>query len=187
MKARANKEQIKSRVAELARIMLDGTMNLDIEQFVREREKDPKSLWFVGECEQPMHYATIRRYIGKAEKLIAADCKEDRPKLIQWHIAKRRRLYAGAVRQGDNRAALAILDSEARLLGLFPTPDEGKGSHERHTTINVFERAVILSQQLNPRALDGPIPSGALLGDDSRECLDQTHADAETAGVPTVS
>jgi hypothetical protein len=61
-KARANKEQVKARVAALVRIVLDGAMSLDIEEYVREKERDPESVWFVPEGETPLGYSQVRRY-----------------------------------------------------------------------------------------------------------------------------
>jgi hypothetical protein len=54
----------------------------------------------------------------KAEKLISESCRASRKRLLRRHLARRRSLYSKAVLQGDVRAALACLDSEAELLGL---------------------------------------------------------------------
>jgi hypothetical protein len=61
-KARANKQQVKARAAELVRIVLDGAMSLDIEEYIREKERDPESVWFVPQGETPLGYSQVRRY-----------------------------------------------------------------------------------------------------------------------------
>ena len=43
---------------------------------------------------------------------------------MRRHLAQRRNLYAKAVSAGDVRTALAVLDSEAKMLRLFPTPED---------------------------------------------------------------
>ena len=68
---------------------------------------------------KPLSDSQIRRYVAKANDLIAASGRAHRKKLFRRHLAQRRNLYAKAVSQGDIRAALACLDSEAKLCGLF--------------------------------------------------------------------
>lgn len=148
-KIRASKELVKARANELVRIMLDGAMNLDVEEYVREKEREPGSLWFVGEDGQPIHYATIRRYVERAEKIIASECRLDREKSLRRHFVQRRRLYAAAVNQGDVRAALAVLQDEATLLGLYParkTEHTGKDGEALYPSLHKMVVAVIQAE-----------------------------------------
>src|SRR5579875_1550122 len=117
------KAVIQQRVAEVLRIILDGAeVGWDLCEYVREQEKTEGSIWFVAEGEKPLSYSQIRRYAVKAERMISESCRASRKKLLRRHLARRRNLFAKAVSQGDVRAALACLDSEARLCGL--TEDE---------------------------------------------------------------
>jgi hypothetical protein len=53
-----------------------------------------------------------------------------RDQLIRRHLAQRRNLYAKAVLAGDLRTALACVQDEAKLEGLYPSerkPDDGRG------------------------------------------------------------
>ena len=71
-----------------------------------------------------MSDGTLCAHIAKADELQAVSCRASRKKLTRRHLAQRRNLYAKAVSQGDVRAALAVLDSEAKLLDLYPKPED---------------------------------------------------------------
>lgn len=111
---------VKQRTEELARIILDGAEPpWDTCAYVREKEAEPGSAWEVLVDGKPLSESQIRRYVAKANDLIGESCRARRKQLLRRHLARRRNLYAKAVSQGDIRAALACLDSEAKLLGLF--------------------------------------------------------------------
>jgi hypothetical protein len=135
---RPTKEQVDARVNELLRVMLDGAERWDLVDFVRQREKEEGSPWFISEGSDPLCYAQIRKYVGKAHKEIAKAGQGDRAELIRAHVAKRRNLYAKAVAMGDIRAALACADSECKLLGLFPEADSPSRA-VMPTSLNVVE------------------------------------------------
>jgi len=123
----ARKELVEARVRDLVRILLDGAEpGWDVCETVREWEQDKDSAWFVPEGQKPLSYSQIRRYVQKADKLIAESCRASRKKLLRRHLARRRSLFALAVHQGDVRAALACMDSEAALLNLRDTHLEDK-------------------------------------------------------------
>jgi hypothetical protein len=65
---------------------------------------------------------TIRHYARDAGDLLAKSAEESRPRLVGYHHATRRVLFNKCMAVGDYRAALAALDSEAKLLGLFAPP-----------------------------------------------------------------
>ena len=117
--SRANKLKTEARVAELVRVILDGAQSFDLVEFVREQEKEPASCWFVAEGEKPLSYAMIRRYAVRAEEVIFKSIRTTPKRRLRLHLAKRRNLYAKSVSAGDYRSALAILDSEAKLEGLY--------------------------------------------------------------------
>src|SRR5262249_9528152 len=75
--------------------------------------------WAPAEGAKPLSSRHIRRLVRRAEALIADSARTNRRRLLQRHLAQRRSLYARAVAAGDVRAALAVLDSEARLEGLL--------------------------------------------------------------------
>jgi hypothetical protein len=126
---KSRKALVAARVDDLLRIMLDGAEECwDWCEYVREKQTDADSPWFVPERRKPLSYSQIRRYVGKVDKLIAASCRASRKKLLRRHLAKRRNLYAKAVSQGDIRAALACLQDEAELTGLYP-PRTVKNEH----------------------------------------------------------
>jgi hypothetical protein len=183
MRARPTKEQVKQRTNEIVRILLDGAESWDIEEYVREQEADADSPWHIG---APISYCQIRRYVQRAERQIAkASSKENRGRLIHRHLARRRSLYAKAVAQGDIRAALAVLDSEAKLLGLFPQAQERKDAPNVH--VNIFDRIATIHEQLKSnghgRLLESGVAGGDLPGDGGTKPLDTAvsppHGEAE--------
>jgi len=111
---------VRQRTEEVLRILLDGAESpWDTCAYVREKEAEAGSAWEVPEGGKPLSESQIRRYVSKANALIDESCRARRKKLLRRHLAQRRNLYAKAVSQGDIRAALACLDSEAKLTGLF--------------------------------------------------------------------
>lgn len=117
---KATKTQIQMRVDDLVTFRLDGAQFWHVREYVRERERQTDSIWYRGDGQKPLSDATLWRYIGKADNVIAESSRSSRKKLLRRHLAQRRNLYAKAVALGDIRSALAAIDSEAKLLGLFP-------------------------------------------------------------------
>jgi hypothetical protein len=118
-KAKATKAIVARRVEEVLRIRLDGAEFWDVREYAREKEQEAGSAWELPKGGKPLSDGQLWRYIGMADKLIAESCRAHRKKLLRRHLAQRRNLFAKAVSQGDVRAALACLDSEAKLTGLF--------------------------------------------------------------------
>jgi hypothetical protein len=117
MKATAAK--IRARVEDILRIILDGREPWDIRQYVSDQEAAGAAPWTIPEGGKPLSERQLRRYCDKAEALIAEVVRTNRKNLLQWHLAQRRRLFRMAVAADDLRAALAVLDSEAKLAGLW--------------------------------------------------------------------
>jgi hypothetical protein len=120
-KARPTKAIVARRAEEILRIRLDGAEFWDVLQYVAEQQKEPGSIRAGPDGGKPFAARTVWWYIQKADRLIAETFRNERgrKRLLRRHLAQRRNLYAKAVSQGDVRAALAVLDSEAKLAGLF--------------------------------------------------------------------
>jgi hypothetical protein len=116
---KADKATVQARVEDIARVMLDGAMPFQIGPYVSEQERAGTPPWTLAEGAKPLSSRHIRRLVRRAEALIADAARTNRQKLLRRHLAQRRALYARAVAAGDVRAALAVLDSEAKLEGLL--------------------------------------------------------------------
>ena len=121
--AKADKALSARRADDILRIRLDGAEFLDVRDFVREKEKDAASLWFLAEGEKPLSDSQLYRYIQRADELMVQHLSHERGKLIREHRAKRRHLYSRAALAGDVGNALRCLRDEAELLGLYPSAE----------------------------------------------------------------
>ena len=181
--ARQPKECFSARTGEIFDILMQGARgSFDIVSYVRTRQAEPDSPWFLQPGETELSYSQIRRYIRLAEEYTANLCKGDRKKQLTRHLALRRSLFASAVQKGDDRAALQILDSEARLLGLFPKNTEREGVV---ITLNLEDLAQQAKQQLEiwhneqrTKLLAGPIPAIEING-----ARNGVHVHAESGSV----
>ena len=117
--AKADKALAARRTDDILRIRLDGAEWWDICDYVREKEKEQGSAWFLAEGEQPLSDSQLRRYQQKADALPAQSHERSRKKLLRRHLAQRRSLYARATTTGELRTALACLRDEAEMLGLY--------------------------------------------------------------------
>jgi hypothetical protein len=122
------KATVQQRVEEIYLIRLQGAGGVDIRQHVAQKEAAGEPPWTISEGGRPLSERSLWRYIGRADQLIAESCREGRKRRLQRHLSQRRFLYGLAVSQADTRAALSVLDSEAKLLGLFaPTKTQVTG------------------------------------------------------------
>lgn len=128
MKAKATKLQTERRIDGLLRLRLDGAEWWDIREYVREKEVEAGSAWHLAPGASPLSDSQIRRLAAQADDLIGSSRERNRAKALRMHLARRRNLYAKAVRAGDIRAALACVRDEAELLGLYP-PKHAKHEH----------------------------------------------------------
>jgi hypothetical protein len=119
-KPKASKATMLLRLTEIWRIRLDGAAYLDIAEYIAEESKKDGSPWKLAEGEKPLSRRSIENYIQRVDAMIAASTKESRKRALRRHLARREALYAKAVGAGDVRAALAVLDSDAKLRNLFP-------------------------------------------------------------------
>lgn len=118
--AKAIRETVERRIEEVLRLRLAGAGFPAIRAHVRALEAVAGSAWELPPGAKPLSGSQIRRYSARAARLIAPSSRERRRKAIYRTLARMRHLYAKAVRQGELRTALAVLNSEARLLDLFP-------------------------------------------------------------------
>lgn len=122
-KARPMAAVAAARVNEILHLILDGAQApFDIREYVREMERTPANVWTLKKGAKPLSESQLRRYVAAAYQEIRESCRASAKKVFRRHLTQRRNVYAKAIAQGDLRAALASLDSEAKLLGLFPAP-----------------------------------------------------------------
>jgi hypothetical protein len=147
-KPKPTKAQLQLRVQEILRIRLDGAEFWDVCEYVREKEQEAASVWELPPNAKPISNATLWRYIGRADKLIAESCRTSREQLLSRHEAQRRNLYAKAVSAGDYRTALAVVKDEAELQGLYPpkkvAPTTPDGNQEYGFGLSDAERLAAL-------------------------------------------
>ncbi len=104
-KRKSNAAEVQQRVEQVLPLMLDGKTFAEIVQFAAD------SGWNVGERQ-------LRNYVFKANCVLSATLETNRRILLARHIAMREVLYGRAVEEKDIRAALAVLDSLAKVQGL---------------------------------------------------------------------
>src|SRR5262249_51983584 len=122
MPKQPTKAQVEARVTDILRIRLDGAEFWDVREYVREMEQQEGSPWQLAEGQKPLSDSQLWRTTAKAEKEIAARCHPSRKRLLRRHLAQRRNIFGKAMSAGDYRAALAAVESEAKLEGLFDVP-----------------------------------------------------------------
>lgn len=128
---RPGKEVMAARIRVVADALLDGSVGLDPVEWIRTQEADKASPFYVGQDREPLSYDQCRRMVRKGHELIAQTVENDRERLVATHRAKRAVLYARCVKKGDERTALAVLQDECELLGLYPRKTDqpnGNGS-----------------------------------------------------------
>jgi hypothetical protein len=118
--AQADALKTQRRVDDVLRIRLDGAEWWDVVAFVRGKQADEASPWYVPPDGKPLCESMIRIYQRRADELILSAHEKSRRKLFRRHLAQRRHLYAKAATSGDLRSALACLQDEAKMLGLYP-------------------------------------------------------------------
>ncbi|TWU04184.1 hypothetical protein CA54_60660 [Symmachiella macrocystis] len=129
----ASKSVIKSRVQEVLRLILAGA------EFPEVRQHATQQGWELSDRQ-------VRRYIEAAYRQFTKLTVRAVEQLLGRHIMQRRSLFARALKNGDLRTALAVLQDEAKLEGLYPpskiaptTPD-GRQPYAPHCSIELQER-----------------------------------------------
>lgn len=118
-KARAPDLVIQRRVDELYRLVVDGAVFSDVREYVREQEAIAESCWHLSPGQKPLSDSQLYRYLERVEEEMRAATLARRQQHLTRHLNKRRNLYAKAVAAGDIRTALAVLQDEGRLLGIY--------------------------------------------------------------------
>lgn len=105
-KERADALEVAKRVEEVLRIRLDGAQHHDVLEYAASKG------WNVTDRQ-------VRNYLARADALLVKRRESSRKKLLARHCAQRESLFARAVNAADLRTALAVVDSLAKLQGLF--------------------------------------------------------------------
>src|SRR5215813_448710 len=120
---KSTKAEVLKRVEEVFKLRLGGAEFADIRDYAAAQEQ----AWGVSDTQ-------LWRYIAAADKLVKERFDAKAEHLLHRHLLQRRTLYAHAMGAGDFRTALAVLQDEAKLEGLYPptkvaptTPD-GQGA-----------------------------------------------------------
>jgi hypothetical protein len=106
---KSSKVEVQKRVEEVFKLRLGGAEFADIVQFASAPEQN----WSVAARQ-------IWNYIAAADKLVKQRFDARAEHLLNRHLLQRRTLYAHALGAGDFRTALAVLQDEAKLEGLYP-------------------------------------------------------------------
>lgn len=148
--AKSTQIEVAQRVEEILRIILDGAQFHDIAQYAAEKG------WGVGERQ-------IRSYMNKAYELLVARQEQDRPQIIARHLSQRAALAARAINAADYRTALAILNDEAKLRGLYPeqeAKDLAKLAADLAIKVVELEGRLAAQQHQGTPREHGPTPAG---------------------------
>ncbi len=104
---KSSQAETQHRVAEVLRLVLAGAEFPEVRQFAKQQG------WKVSDRQ-------LRRYMEAAYRQLAQLSDQDADQLKGRHLMQRRALYARALKGGDLRTALVILQDEAKLEGLYP-------------------------------------------------------------------
>jgi hypothetical protein len=122
---RSTKVETEQRVEQVYKMLLGGATFPDIREFACAPEQN----WGVTDTQ-------IRRYMTAAHQRIKERYEARADHSFSKHMLRREQLYAHAMGAGDFRTALAVLQDEAKLEGLYPptkiaptTPD-GEEAYE---------------------------------------------------------
>ena len=107
---KSSKTTVLKRVEEIANLRLLGATHTNIRHYASEQE------WGVTDRQ-------VGRYITEADKSITKSVDKSRVKLIAWHHAARRALYARCMAVSDYGTAARLLKDEAELLNLYPVKE----------------------------------------------------------------
>ena len=106
---KSTKAEVCRRVNEVLKLRLGGAELPDI----RDYANAPEQGWDVSDSQ-------VWRYIRAADALCKDYFDARAGHLLTRHLLQRRTLYAHAMGAGDFRTALAVLQDEAKLEGLYP-------------------------------------------------------------------
>ncbi|HEY3788467.1 MAG TPA: hypothetical protein VGL71_06410 [Urbifossiella sp.] len=164
---KADAATIQGRIDEVLRIRIDGAAFHDVQQYSAEKG-------WGGKPGEGLSERQIREYMGRADKMLADRQEQRRRLIIGQHLARRDSLYARAVNAADHRTALAVLDSTAKLQGLFTDERQlrelAKLAASQGEQIRELQRRLDATCQPDSATPSPPEPPpGATAGDDEPE------------------
>jgi hypothetical protein len=121
---KADKATAERRVNDLLAIVLDGAQGWDVFQYVREKEAEEGSVWFVLQGATPLSDGMIRKYLTRAYRLMESAHEKSRRRLFRRHVARLNHLYARATTAGELSVARAVLRDLAEMQRLLPRPED---------------------------------------------------------------
>jgi hypothetical protein len=155
---KADAATVQARINEVLAIRLQGATAAQIQAHSSD------SGWG-GKPGEGLSASQVRVYIARTDKIIKAEQKKKRSQVLAMHQAQRQELYARAVAGGDIRAALSVLDSQARLQGFFLDQADVKElmklSIEMKTRLTVLEKESANDQRNRQRSQATEPPSGS--------------------------
>jgi hypothetical protein len=117
--AKAPRITVTARVHTVLRLLISGAGYSEVRQYATDQN------WKLSERQ-------LRRYMEAANRLFVEAVERNRDQLLGRHLLQRRALYARALKNGDVKTALQVLQDEAALLGLYapvkvaPTTPDGQ-------------------------------------------------------------
>jgi hypothetical protein len=106
---RSTKVETELRIEQVYKLLLGGATFPDIREFARA----PEQAWTVTD-------AQLRRYMTVAHRRMRARFEARADYSFSQQMLRREQLYAHAMGAGDFRTALAVLQDQAKLEGLYP-------------------------------------------------------------------
>jgi hypothetical protein len=135
---KSSRAEVLKRVEQIYELRLGGAEFPDI----YDHANAPEQQWNVSRSQ-------VRRYVRAADRLMKKRFDAKAPHLLSRHLLQRRKLFAHAMAAGDYRTALATLDSEAKLAGLFPptriAPTNPEGTAPYAPPLSAADRAIALA------------------------------------------
>src|SRR5580704_12472780 len=104
---KSDNAEVKRRVEEIFRLRLNGAKRHVILRYAAEKG------WGV-------RVRQIETYISRADEMLVERREKSRKRVLARHLAQREELYYQALKAKDYRTALAVLEDDARLRGLYP-------------------------------------------------------------------
>jgi len=144
--AKSTNAIVSQRVEEILRLRIDGANFANIRDFANQ----PEQAWGVSDSQ-------LKRYIQKSDELLRERTERGRGKITRIHLARRETLFARAVQLADIRTALAVLDSDAKLRGLYDEPGKlRQQALDLLTRIAQLEDAARAGSTPDPEPLERP-------------------------------
>lgn len=145
---KSTRRVVQLRIAYIMKMRLAGAEWYDLIKLVNANSDEPREPLPDGPGAEPWNVSrrTMERYVQLANRWMVKYADRDREATIVRHVAQRRALFNNAVDTGDYRLALSVLDSEAKLLGLYPKNPSAMTDEEIDAAID----AEIAARQRSP-------------------------------------